>query len=254
MARFQPDRLRSLDLDARAVESVERARRQLMRFTQPAGRCAPAGEIEEALMIAVLAAFPDRVARRRTAGAPEFLLSAGGSGRLAEGSVVHQAPLIVAVDAEERTGRKGTRDSAGVLIRLASAVEPEWLAGLYPEKIHRRVELAWNGDAGRVEEATRTLYGDLVLEETVRPASPSDDVSTILLSNALARGPASFGDHEQIPVFARASRFLRNTSLPPVSQFSGRIRPRPHTPHAVPENAVSPNSPGCRWSTRWWPG
>ena len=222
-ARFEPNRLRSLDLDPRAVESVERARRQLVRFVRPAGKNAQAGEGEEALMIAVLAAFPDRVARRRAAGAREFLLAAGGAGRLADGSVVHQAPLIVAVDAEERTGRKGTRDSAGVLIRLASGIEPEWLAGLYPEKNPRRIALAWNGDAGRVEEANQTLYGDLVLEETVRPAMPSDDVSRILLTNALAHGLASFRDHEQIPVL-RARIALLAEHSPAAGFLSPRRR------------------------------
>jgi ATP-dependent helicase HrpB len=196
-AGFQPDRLRALALDPRAVEAAERVRRQLSRFVMRRGTVARPKDSEEALLIALLTAFPDRVARRRAPAAKEFLLASGGAARLSESSVVHQAPLIVAVDAEERTGSKGTRDSSGVLIRLASAIEPEWLAALFPEEISRRTSLLWHDRAGRVEEASQTLYGDLVLEENVRPAPPSDAVSEMLLSHARARGLAHFHGIEQ---------------------------------------------------------
>ncbi|MBZ5497006.1 MAG: ATP-dependent helicase HrpB [Acidobacteriia bacterium] len=196
-ARFEPGCLSTLELDARAAEAVDRTRRQLCRFAGRAGSAAPAHDAEEALMIGILAAFPDRVARRRAPAAREFLLAAGGSGRLADTSVVHQAPLIVAVDAEERTGRKGSRDSSGVIIRLASAVEPEWLAVLFPDEISRQRSLTWNQHGGRVDELSRTLYGELALEETVRPAPSSEQASQMLLDNALARGLALFGDGER---------------------------------------------------------
>ncbi len=197
-ARFEPQRLRSLGLDARAVEAVDRARRQLCRTRRRADRPAEPGQVEEALMIATLSAFPDRVARRRTTGKREFLLATGGSGRLAGDSVVHQAPLIVAVNAEERTGSKGTRDSSGILIRLASAVEPEWLAGMFPDAITGRTSLVWNESAGRVDEVRRTMYRELVLEETIRPAQPSEEVSQLLLQHARSRGLELFGDGSRI--------------------------------------------------------
>jgi ATP-dependent helicase HrpB len=129
----------------------------------------------------------------------EFLLASGGSGRLAATSVVQLAPLIVAVDAEARTGSQGTRDSSSVLIRLASAVEPEWLAGLFPEAITQKTTLFWNGSAERVDEASQTLYRDLVLEESVRPAQASEAGSQILLDRARARGLPLFSDGEQVP-------------------------------------------------------
>lgn len=199
-ARFEPERLRALALDPRSVDSVERTRRQLARIVKKrTGKAAPPKESEEDLLIAILTAFPDRVARRRAPASREFLLAAGGAARLDDGSVVHRAPLIIAADAEERTGAKGTRDSAGILIRLASAVEPEWLAGLFPAEISEKTTLTWNDRAGRVDEAVKTLFGNLTLEETIRPASRSDDVSALLLSQALARGWAAFRDGAAVP-------------------------------------------------------
>ncbi len=197
-AHFDPHRLRSFGLDVRAVEGVERVRKQLGRLLKRTKKPVRAQDEDQALMIAILAAFPDRVARRRGPGTREFLLASGGSGRLADTSVVHHAPLIVAVDAEERTERKGILASSGVLIRRASAVEPEWLAGLYPEEISLRRALSWNESAGRVEESSQTLYGELVLEETVRPARPSDAVTQMLFNNVRARGVMAFRDGENV--------------------------------------------------------
>jgi ATP-dependent helicase HrpB len=210
-ARLDPKQVLALELDRRAVEAVDRAHRQLRRLAGRAEGATGAIDADEALMIAILAAFPDRVARRRAPGTRDFLLASGGSGRLAEASVVHLAPLIVAVEAEERTGRKGTHDSSGVLIRLASTVEPEWLAALFPREISRRSSLAWNETGGRVDEVSKTLYGELTLEETERPAPASAVVSQILLNNARSRGLSSFLDGERIAALqARVALLARH--------------------------------------------
>jgi len=198
-ARFAADCVISLGLDLRAVQAVDRAYQQLCRAVGQTHRTAANRDAGQALLMAILMAFSDRVARRRTPGTNEFLLAAGGAARLADTSVVQLAPLIVAVDAEKRTEAGGTRDRSGVLIRLASAIEPEWLAGQFPDRITERTTLSWNETAGRVDEASQTLYRELVLEETVRPARPSDEVSQMLLAHALAQGLKSFRDGDQIP-------------------------------------------------------
>src|SRR6185295_13041769 len=55
-ARFRPDVLRRLELDRRATEEVDRARRQLGTGDQ---RGAAGAKADEALRLAILAAFPD---------------------------------------------------------------------------------------------------------------------------------------------------------------------------------------------------
>jgi len=221
---FARHRLQELGLDPRAVEAVDRAHRQLVRLVARKGSSSMAEDLEEALGIATLAAFPDRVAKRRAAGAREFLLASGGTARLAEDSVVQSAPLIVAVDAEVRTGAKGTRDGAGTLIRVAAAVEPEWLAGLFPDDIRSQAVFAWNEKAGRVDEVTRTMYRDLVLEETDRPAPRSEDASRMLFANARRQGPAAFRDGDRVQELqARTDLLARHfpgLGLPPVDEES----------------------------------
>ena len=76
------DRLRGLGLDARAVEAVDRSRRQIAgivaRAPEPRRAPADAKAVDEALAVATLTAFPDRVMRRRSPGAREAVLTGGG--------------------------------------------------------------------------------------------------------------------------------------------------------------------------------
>jgi ATP-dependent helicase HrpB len=192
-----------LDLDVRAVQSVQRAQKQLNRLLSrekpsPVSTPKPADrEAEEALLIAALAAFPDRVAKRRKPSSRELLLAGGGSATLSPLSVVHDASLMVAVDAEER---KETRrlNSSGTKIRCASGIEAEWLAALFPDSIFEKSDLIWNERAGRVEDVRKTFYEEIVLEESVRTAATSDEASRILSAAVLARKLASFHDIDSL--------------------------------------------------------
>src|SRR5262249_23811524 len=143
--------------------NVERARRQLARIARR-GAPAPATDAarDEGLLAAALAAFPDRVGRRRAAGSPEIVLEGGGSARLDEESVVREAPLLVAVEVEERRGDP-RRGRGGTFIRLASAVTPELLLELFPDRVRFADEVIWNAEAERVDAASRVTYGDLVI-------------------------------------------------------------------------------------------
>src|SRR6185369_4853444 len=83
--RFAPEACRALGLEPRAVHAVERARRQLERLLA-GGR--ERGVDENALLRMTLAAFPDRVARRRAPGSARALMVGGTGLVLAPESVV----------------------------------------------------------------------------------------------------------------------------------------------------------------------
>jgi ATP-dependent helicase HrpB len=106
---------------------------------------------------------------------------------------------MVAVDAEERKD-KNTLNSPGTFVRLASAIELEWLVALFPEAIVQKSELIWNERAGRVDELRQTTYGQIAIEETARPAGSSDEASCILASQVLARGLSCFRDYASLPL------------------------------------------------------
>ncbi|TQF15678.1 ATP-dependent helicase HrpB [Myxococcus llanfairpwllgwyngyllgogerychwyrndrobwllllantysiliogogogochensis] len=191
-AGFASGRLHSLSLEQGAVQSVDRVQKQLRRTVRSQGeKPHRAEDIEQALMLSVLAGYPDRVARRRRPRSPELLLFGGGTASLSELSVVQDADLMVAVDAEERPGK-------GAVVRLASSVEPEWLLDLYPETLEEVDTLQWNAEARRVERLTRLSYGNLMLEETRAPAPASEQTARVLVEAALAAGPGRFADPEAL--------------------------------------------------------
>ena len=140
------------------LEGPERARAQIERILGSSRREPDRAAREEALRVAVLAGFPDRVARRRAPGASEVLLASGGSASMSPASAVRDAQLLVAVDVEERRGQ-------GRLVRLASAIEPEWLLDLFPGELRESTEVVWDEARGRAVVISRLTYGALVLEE-----------------------------------------------------------------------------------------
>ncbi len=159
---------------------------------------------DNALPIAILTAFPDRIAKRRQNDErrqdDELLLSSGGSARLSRSSVVRE-PLLVAVDIEER------REQGLPLVRLASAIEPEWLLDLYAGQLQERETLEWNRTAERVECAKALLYDSLVLEENRGAAPDPERASKLLFERAQEAGIARFADREEIDGLLARSRF-----------------------------------------------
>jgi ATP-dependent helicase HrpB len=194
---------RAAGLDAGAVSAVERVQRQLARLIDPERGRSPGtqAEHEAALLRAVLAGYPDRVAKRRRPKAPEVVFASGGSGTLDAASVVHDAELLVAVDAEERRG--------GVVVRLASAIEPEWLLEAAGDDLGEVDALVWNAEARRVDRVTRLTWGAVTLEETRQPALSSPETSAVLAEQALAAGPAAVEDLEKLTAWQCRVEALR---------------------------------------------
>jgi len=148
---------------------------------------------EAAFRRAIFSGYPDRVARRRAAGSPRFLLASGHGAALGRESGVRDAEFVVAVDVQ--AGRRG--ENAEALVRIASAVEREWLVTT------RVVVHAVEG--GRVRAIEREMYGAIVVAE--RPAAIDTELAARLLAEAWrARGPSA-GDTQLL-------RRLRFAALP----------------------------------------
>jgi ATP-dependent helicase HrpB len=177
---LSPDACRPLGLEPRAVHAVERARRQLVRLV---GRASADSGDPAALGRAVLAGFPDRVARRRAPGSPRALMVGATGVVLDAASVVREAELFVAVDIE-RTGGPEAR------VRIASAIEVAWLDRLFPGAVTETRVLVFDESRGRVVARAETRYHDLVLAERVR-TDVDRDAAGAVLAGALATRPAA---------------------------------------------------------------
>lgn len=193
-ARFAASALDRLGLDAGAVHQVERARQQLLglRPITPSSR-ATAAEREHLLQQCTLLAFGDRVARRRP-GTRELVLASGGEARLAEESAVQDSPWLVAVDASER--RHGTHTT--VVAQLASAIEPDWLIDLFPDRVAEQDEVSFDEAHGRVSVVSRLCFGQLALTETRRDGRGHAGAARVLADQAFKRGLSAICDVDKL--------------------------------------------------------
>jgi ATP-dependent helicase HrpB len=199
--RFDPDRLRSRGIDAFAARAVDRTAQRLVPLAT--GLVSPRPprpqEPEAALGVAVLAGFPDRVARRRRAGEPEVLLCGGGSATLGAESVVSEAELLVAVDAEERP-------RGGLFVRVASAIDAEALLEIDPDGLREETDVRWDAAGERAEASRRVSWDRLVLEETRHRGATGPEVSKRLAEEARRAGARAFVEAEALDrLLARAA-------------------------------------------------
>ena len=164
------------------------------------------GADEDALLISVLAAFPDRVARRRQGS--ELQLAAGGPAQLAPSSTVSTAEFLVAVEAEDR------RDQKTPLVRIASGIEPAWLLDLFPDRVREMVRLEWNRSAERVESVSALRFGEIAIEES-RGAPDPEAAAVLLAQKAMEAGIARFASMEEVDAFlARVGFASQHGSVP----------------------------------------
>jgi ATP-dependent helicase HrpB len=192
-------------------------------------------ERETELLVSILAGYPDRVARRRAApkgegaGEVELLLAGGGAAELAAESVVRRAEFVVAVEAEERRAvlQRAGRRAAGSVVRVASAVEPEWLLDLFPDRVAETTEARWNSQQERVEAVSRLLYDQLVLTETRAPDARGAEVSRVLAEAAGVAGVEAFVERESIERFLARVEFVARTfpeaDLPALSEADASV-------------------------------
>jgi ATP-dependent helicase HrpB len=184
-AGFARDRMRGLGVDGRAAEAAERGRRQYaaaLRRDVKAKRPGSPDEIDQALAMATLAAFPDRIMRRRGPGSTEALLASGG---VADVGPHPPDELLCAVDVEERSG-VGARKA--VQVRLAVGIAADWLLDIAPGELGERDQLVWNDQRQCVERVSALVCGAITLEESRQPAPPSAEASRLLGEAVLASG------------------------------------------------------------------
>ncbi len=192
-----------------AAEQLERS------AAKGPGRAAAPGSIAErddALLAAIGAAWPDRIARRREPGSPRAVMVGGRGVRLGEESAVSLAELFACIDLD--SGALGE-----ARVRIASAVEPGDLAA---ELLRDEIEVAFDPERERVIAYRRTRFDDLVLSEREVPP-PADEAARVLAEAAgrdLSRALAL--DDPEIAGFLSRWRWLRRVApeldLPPAGQ------------------------------------
>lgn len=152
----------------------------------------PRGPLAEAdFRRAMLAAYPDRVGRRREPGSARVKLSSGTGAVVGRESGVTDGEFLVALDVRSAAdvplparGYSRTREQPREsIIRIAARLEPEWLQPNREEVRH------WYDEAsGQVRASRIGQYDTIVLSETPVPVD-ADTAAALLVKAWLARRP-----------------------------------------------------------------
>lgn len=211
-ARFASHVLRRLELDPGPTLAVSRTVRHLVSQqgkgpggTHRAGAAvvSPRRELdpkqaEDALLLSVLAGYPDRVMKRGQART--LAMAGGGFAELSEASVVRDATWMVATSADQQKGR--------ALVRIASAIDPDWLLELFPDAIREVTDTRWDASSESVVASSRLVYDGLVLVESTTAAA-TEEVASVLAAAALQIGPRSFAPDGTLDRWLARVRFAR---------------------------------------------
>jgi ATP-dependent helicase HrpB len=189
LAAFERRSVWPENLNPGAARQVLRARDQLAdlirrELVSPPAAVPPGKDREEPLLRALLAAYPDRLARRREPGSPRAVMVGGRGVILGDESAVRGPELFLCVDLAEPAGARpgAPASSSEARVRRASAVEAAWLP---PEQLSTGIELGFDPQRERVIAWKRTRYEDLVIAEAEVPV-PVDEAAAQTLAAAAA--------------------------------------------------------------------
>jgi ATP-dependent helicase HrpB len=145
---------------------------------------------------ALLAAFPDRLAKRRERGSRRGLMVGGRGVRLADESRVLDGDLFLCLDVDDA--------GAEVLVRKASFVDRAWLPR---EHLTEEIEIVFEPTAERVVARRRLYWEDLLLEESPAALPAGERVSAALLAAAQQNWERVF-PQDDVAVQGRLARAL----------------------------------------------
>lgn len=203
----------TLGIDAASAKQIRRVADQLLRNLKEATELSRGSHNESRetrLARALLAAYPDRVAKRRDAKSDSGLMVGCRGVRLDRQSRVRTGELFLCIDV----------DSGGseALVRTACAIELEWLD---PRLLHDRDEPFFQKSLGAVVVRRRRYFEDLLLSETPIACQPCESVAEMLADAARSDlGKVYPASDEEIANFVQRVRFLTQhmpaLDLPPL--------------------------------------
>lgn len=157
--------------DRRALSAVRQVRDQLIGLARGRATDTSGSEVSRILR-ALIAGFPDRVARQRSDPA-RYQLASGRGARLDPS--LPPTPYLVAVTMTAGRGEP--------MIRVAAAVEASWL------ETTQRTVCTFDAERKGVVEAVEQVYGALVLHRALSPSISDPAAASAMLAEAAAAAP-----------------------------------------------------------------
>jgi ATP-dependent helicase HrpB len=165
-------------VDQSALRAVERTATQL-RHLMPNGKV----DVEAdpvTVMRLLLAAYPDRICKRREEGGGRFVHMQGRGVRLAKDSPLGSSDYLIAVSVDAGEKIEG-------FVHLAAPVAKEVLRAEQADRIETVRRVDWDRQESRIIAAREERYGELVL--STRTFVPADDEAALILCDVIRTTP-----------------------------------------------------------------
>ncbi|MCD0462527.1 ATP-dependent helicase HrpB [Roseiconus lacunae] len=166
------------DIHHAAARTIERVAKQLVGIipknaSREKTKGRTAGSLEEAISRSLLAAYPDRLAKRRRPGASSGVMVGGRGVKLDSNSSVRTAEFFLCIDVDGK-GSEAT-------VRRASAIDPAWIPH---DWISERVETFFHPSMKAIVARSRRYVLDLCTGETPCSSEPNDQSAELLYQHA----------------------------------------------------------------------
>ncbi len=200
--------------NAIAARQVKRVTTQIVRLARSIDVRADDAKMEHPLRHALLAAYPDRVAKRRKPGSDQGVMVGRRGVRLVDDSQVVEAELFLCIDIDSR-GTEAT-------VRAACGIEEDWLD---PRLLRESEEPFFHPTLKSVVSRRRRYYEDLLLSEVPIECHPGPEVASILARNAALHLEQVMPKKEvEVSGFIQRVRFLTQwmpeLQLPPLDEVA----------------------------------
>jgi ATP-dependent helicase HrpB len=160
--------------------------------------------------LALLHAFPDRLAMRRRPG--QFQLRTGQGAWLPTDDPLAHEPFVVAADLDGKRNR--------ARIRLAAGLDADEVALAFGDEVTERAELVWDADRDDLVERVERRLDGMQLGATTRPPEAGDETTAALMDRVRATGLAVLGWSGASIGLRQRVDFLRRTVGDPWPDWS----------------------------------
>ncbi len=209
--RFHPG-LRSDGIEPNAAREVAKVRDDLLRLLGPRGTPDPGPRTPDDLIPRLLlAAYPDRVAKRAAPDANRGMMVGGVAVDLDEGSVVAarrgqtRSDLFLCVAVQG----VGQGLKASTQVRQAAELTEEDLEAVFPGSIRRQERLTWDDGRGVVEASVGWAYRDLVIRMARGAQADPAAVAALLADRLGADAAGLLAAHDEAGPWLQRYRWLQ---------------------------------------------
>lgn len=189
----------SCEADALSLRGVERTAQQLRRLT---GKDTESSYQETGNMIPrlLLAAFPDRIAKRREEESSRYVMRQGRGVRLSAKTIPVESPYVVAVVVDKGEKAEGT-------VHMAEPLTEELIREELGEQIEIRRRVEWDKLEDRITANLEERVGMITLSS--KQVYPSEEEVVLLLCEAIRSKTVKLTFSREVRTFQARVRMMK---------------------------------------------